>query len=129
VIKRLLAWSKSKASYISWGKGKVFGSFVPVVTHDRLNHQLMLVYTNASVEIQFETLQSRPSFQPTEKRMELLARLNAIPGVNIPESSITQRPSIKAALLAEGDNLDRLLAIYEWVVTEILEPRPRGSAT
>ena len=90
-----------------------------------MDHQLFIVYTYGSVEVYFEALRSKPSFQSEAKRLELLDRLNALPGVAIPGEKITQRPSIRLAVLSVPDVLERFLAIYDWVVSEIKAHSPQ----
>jgi hypothetical protein len=48
-----------------------------------------------------------------------MKRLNTIPGVSLPKESITKRPSIKLAVLSDGDNVKRFLDIYAWYLQEV----------
>ncbi|MBA3366493.1 MAG: hypothetical protein H0U03_12060 [Actinobacteria bacterium] len=82
----------------TWGKGKVDGSFIPVLDHNGQPHYPLAVYTYGRLEIQFQWL-TRPPFDDLELRHEFLSRLNGIPGVSFPEDAIT-RPSIQLSLLA-----------------------------
>ncbi len=50
----------------------------------------------------------------------LLARLNAIPGVSIPESAIDKRPSIPLAALINEHPLYQVLSVLDWCVEQIL---------
>jgi hypothetical protein len=117
--RQILEWATPRATRIYWGQGTKFGSFVPVVSRNGIDHQLLAVFTYGSVEVYFQTLQGRPAFQPEEKRLELLRRLNAIPGVSIPPDGITRRPSIKLATLEGADGVRRFLEVYDWVLEEI----------
>lgn len=51
--------------------------------------------------------------------MELLDRLNLIPGVNIPADAITRRPNIPLSQFKEIKKLKQFLEIIDWVVQEI----------
>jgi hypothetical protein len=51
--------------------------------------------------------------------MELLKRLNFIPGVSIPPDSIKGKPKIELSLLQDKTNLDHFLETFEWVIQEI----------
>jgi hypothetical protein len=118
VAKQLLQWSKIHAA-LWWGKGKQSGSFVPFIHHKDILHQLFAVWTYGTVEIYFQWYQYKPAFDSEEKRIELLNKLNQIEGVNLPINTITKRPSIPFAILAEVGKLDQFLAIYDWVLSEI----------
>jgi len=102
-----------------WGEGKRNGSFVPILTHKDVDHQLFAVWTGGGLEVYFYWYQYKQPFDSEEKRRELLRRLNAIEGVSIPEDAINRRPSIALDVLEENNRLDRVLEVFEWVITEI----------
>lgn len=114
----LLDWAQRDLQ-VWWGKGKRTGSFVPLLVHKDVHHQLFAVYTYGVVEIYFQWYVYKPPFDTEEKRLELWEKLNRLEGVNIPRDGLTRRPSFPLKALAEGDNLARFLAIYDWVVAEI----------
>jgi hypothetical protein len=65
-----------------------------------------------------------PPFDDEVKRVELVRRLNAIPGVQIPEEdAVNRRPSVPLATFAPPEALAALLASLEWILMEI-----RGAA-
>jgi hypothetical protein len=64
-------------------------------------------------------MQSRPPFDDETRRLELLRRLNGIPGVALPEDSITRRPGIPLSTLQDEAVLAQFLTVLEWVVREI----------
>jgi hypothetical protein len=115
----ILRWGKAHSTYVYWGKGKVWGSFVPVLVHNGKPHQLFALSTAGSVEIYFQTFQNRPAFASEERRLELLAKLNAIEGVSIPVTAITQRPTIKLSVLSNDNALQAFFAVYNWIVERI----------
>ena len=61
----------------------------------------------------------QPPFSDDGKRKELAARLAAIPGVSIPESSLNKRPSFKLGLLTDKGCLTTFLAAFDWMLGEI----------
>lgn len=119
VARRLLNWAKPKVTEIWWGKGTTIGSFVPILSHKGTDHQLCAVFTSGVVEIYFQWYQYKAPFDSEEKRLELLKRLNAIPGVSIPENAIVRRPSIPFSTLAKDDALQQFIAAFEWMIGEI----------
>ena len=52
-------------------------------------------------------------------RLELLGKLNAIPGIDLSRNVISKRPSIGLEVLAQGSNLDQFLRVFEWFIEEI----------
>jgi len=119
VAKSIEDWAHTNTDSVWWGKGKTIGSFVPVVFHDGHKHQLFAVWTNGGFEVYFQWYAGKPGFDSEEKRLELLAKLNAIPGVNIDPSRINSRPSIDLSSFTNEDSLQSLLSIFDWFIEEV----------
>ena len=119
VARRILDWSKSKVPRIDWGEGKQDGSFVPVLHHKGIDYPLFAVYTYGNFETHFQHYLNRPPFTSEPLRVEKLNRLNAIPGVSLPQDSIARRPSIPLKSLLEEGRTEALLSVYEWVLEQI----------
>lgn len=117
--KQILAWSKAHSTYVWWGRGARWGSFVPCVTHNGVEHLPFAVWTYGTVEIYFQWYIGKPAFDSAERRMELSRRLNEIPGVSIPEDAITRRPGIPLSALAADGNVSRFLSVFEWFLEEV----------
>jgi hypothetical protein len=81
-------------------------------THNEVDHQMFAVFTYGNVEIYFQWYQHKAPFDSETKRRDLLNRLNAIPGVSIPENGITRRPSIPLIVLANPSALEQFLAAF-----------------
>src|SRR5690606_13463416 len=82
VARRILDWAFDKVTEVRWGKGSVHGSFYPVIWQNEIYNRLFIVYSNGYIETSFQHYRETPTFRPEEKRLELLARLNMIPGVS-----------------------------------------------
>lgn len=82
----------------TWGKGKVDGSFIPVLDHNGKPHYPLAMYTYGRIEIQFQWL-TKPPFDDMALRRELLGRLNQIPGISLPEEAIGRRPASRCRCL------------------------------
>lgn len=95
------------------------GSFVPILAHKGLDHQLLAVWTYGTLEVYFEHYQKKPPFDSLDKRREFLKRLNTVGGIRIPPDRVTGRPSIPLDVLAEPAMLDGFLAALDWFVAEI----------
>lgn len=90
-----------------------------MLNHGGFDHPLFAVYTSRPVEIYFQHLKFKPAFAEDSVRLELLRKLNAIPGVALPEDAITRLPSLRLSLLANEDILAQFLAVMDWVVKRI----------
>ena len=99
---------------VTWGKGRVDGSLIPVLEQDGQRHYPFAIYTYGGVEIQFQWL-TRPPFDSPDVRLEFLARLNQIPGVQLPEDAITRRPRIQLSVLAaDPAAIEGLINVLDW---------------
>jgi class 3 adenylate cyclase len=127
VARKLLAWSNHHFSRVTW-KG---ASFVPVLDYGgSFSHNPITVYCRgkvARVGIKFGRMKNRNQL-PDEKRMELLLRLNSIPGVNLPTDCIDRFPSIPFSTLASADSLDQFKAAIVWTIEQVktMPPQPTG---
>ena len=121
VARKILEWAKVNMPSIWWGRGKRSGSFIPGLDHNGVWHQVIGIWTYGSLEMQFQYMQSKPSspFADDSKRLELLRRLNEIPGVALPADSITRRPGIPLSTLKDEAVLEQFLEALAWVVQEI----------
>jgi len=119
IAKDILEWAKEKADWIWWGRGRVQGSFVPVIGPDGSGSQFISVWTMGYIENQFQWLANRDAFKDEELRKELLSRLNSIPGVKLPEDAITKRPSIPLERLAKENAMNIFKETYEWVIDRL----------
>ena len=119
MARTILEWARSHVSRVWWGEGKQYGSFVPILDRNGRKHQLFAVWTYGYVEIYFYWYQYKAPFDDEAKRRELLARLNSIRGVDLPDDSITRRPSIPLPVLSGEAERKSFLQTFDWVVDEI----------
>jgi hypothetical protein len=119
VARRILEWAKAHMPSIWWGEDKRNGSFVPGLRHNGIWHQVIEVRTNGNVEIQFQYMQANPPFDDHARRLDLLHRLNEMPGIALAEDSITRRPSVPLFALKYQAVLKQFVGVLEWVVQEI----------
>ena len=121
VAKRILEWAKERMPSIWWGQGKKYGGFIPGIDHKGKWHQLIEVWTNGYVELQFQYMKSKSQpFDKRESRLEFLRRCNEIRGVNIPEEAIEKRPNIPLSVFVNDETLEQFISVLEWAVGEIL---------
>jgi hypothetical protein len=119
IARAILAWANARALRIWWGKGSKDGSFFPVLDIAERSYSLFTVWTYGRVEVLFQWLKEQPPFADEAQRLELLRRLNQLPGVTLPADAITRRPSVLLAVFQNDDVLQQFLATIDWVIQEI----------
>lgn len=117
--RKILEWAQANKLRIWWGKGSIDGSFFPMIDHGGMSQSTVAVWTNGRVQTQFGTMKTRPPFDDEERRIDLLRRLNEIPGVALPEESVNLYPSIPLGDFKDEDALKQLLATLDWIVGEV----------
>jgi hypothetical protein len=121
VARRIFDWARDRVTEIVWGTGTQSGSFVPLLRRDGVEHRLFAVYSYGSFEAFFQYHRTRPPFDSEALRKELLDRLNAVPGVSLPEDGISRRPSFRLASILTDDRVEKLLSVYDWFLQKIQE--------
>lgn len=117
--KTILAWAKKNELRFAWGKGKNNGSFYPMLDYKDEPHYSVVVWTDGRVAIQFKEMMPRKPFDDERKRLELLDRLNKIPGVALPADAIALYPSIPLASIADDAAMKAFLAVWDWYIAEV----------
>lgn len=118
-ITKLYEFTKSNADGISWGTGVSAGSF----TFRKLRYGILVsiftVYSNSSIALNFGEMKGKEVKEGILKLFR--AKLNEIPGINIPEEAISigKFPSITAEVLTKAQNLknfqDAVLALCQQI--------------
>jgi hypothetical protein len=112
-------WATNRASRITWGKGKQYGSFYPTLEHQGAEVTPISVQTYGSFSLWFGELKNQPAFAEEHKRLELLRRLNDIPGVTVPQRAIYKYPNIALTTLNNEAALAQFLGVLDWIAQEI----------
>jgi hypothetical protein len=119
VARDLYDWALGRGWRPTFGTGKQDGSWIPVVAANGREHYPIALYSYGRIEVQFQHLKMRPPFDDEQTRLELLRRVNEIPGVSFGPEVITKRPSIQLDLLASNPvALEQLKRVLEWVEAE-----------
>lgn len=84
--------------------------------------------------VSFQSLGKRPPFSDEPKRKELMDRLNSLPGIDLPQSQLSGRPSISIADLAADPTLTGVLETLSWLMQAIRDhveaaPTPTTAAS
>lgn len=116
--RRIYEWAKERMPESIWGHG-ASGSFNLGMWHKGIWYAPISMWTYGSLNFQFEYLASKPPFSKLEMRLDLLHRLNEIPGVDLDESVAGEkplRPRVLLGSLAEEGAVEGLIAALEWFV-------------
>ena len=124
VARDILEWSRAHFSRLAWGKGAIEGPVAPTLDHGGSSHWVFYHLTNGTIEIPFWGIRDKPPFDQQGKRLELLSKLNEIPGIDLPETAIEKRPRIPLATFSTQDALAKLFDVLEWFLEEARSPRP-----
>ena len=119
VAKKILEWAKTRMPRMWWGKGPIIGSVYPTLDHEGKDYSPFGIYTNGSINLSFQPLRKRPPFDDDSKRLELLHRLNEIPGVKLPDDAIGRYPNISLSMLKDETALKIFLEVLDWFVQEV----------
>ena len=77
------------------------------------------MWSSGSVEIYFYWYAYKPLFASEVRRLEILEKLNAIPGISLPESAIRRRPNIPLADLVGDNRLNQFLEVFDWYLEQV----------
>jgi hypothetical protein len=120
-VRNIVQWMCSKGIEAKFGGTSTdYGSMVALFKSGETIYRPFMIYGYGTVEIRFEYMKEVGSFKRKERRLELLRRLNQIPGANLPENKVDSRPSIKIERLIDQTQLNRFLDVWDWYLSEIL---------
>lgn len=118
VAQELAAWMKSHAEHVWFGRGKVDGSMGAMFTCKGANLYPLQFSTNGRAAINFGYC-LKPPFDAVAERQEWLRRLNAVDGLNLPETAIDKYPSVFLTFLGEQNRLKAFLEAMDWFVAKV----------
>ena len=114
----ILEWCRKKNLRVWYGEGTRSGSFVPVFDCNGKSYSIFAVWTYGRFEIYFQWYQTWPPFDQEGKRLELLQRLNKIPGVKLTNDVITHRPGVPLSVLSQPGALEKFYEVFDWFMSE-----------
>jgi len=119
IARRILEWAAQQEARLDYGSGSKHGSIFIVFDHKGTSTWPIALWTYGTIEVQFQHILKGPAFALEDQRREFQRRLNAIPGVTIPDDGLARRPGLPMNLLAEPASMRTFLQTLDWVVTEI----------
>jgi hypothetical protein len=119
VAHQLLDWGRENTHRIWWGKGKTYGSFVPVLDLGPYKHHPFAVLTTGQLEFYFFSQTRKPPFKEEEMQRELLARFNQVPTISLSEESLNKRPTISLDEFSDPKHFEALVEVFDWYIEKV----------
>jgi len=128
VARKLFAWATQHMT-VEYGSGVKNASLIPVLRDgDRWfgPFRAYTGYKGGYVEIPLagSGMQVAP-FDNPDRKLELVRRLNAIPGIAIAED-LGRFPGIEFAVLANGNRLEKFIEVMDWALELVKEAGLQG---
>jgi hypothetical protein len=118
--RRTLDWCEDRGLRLKWGTGPERGSCSPKLHRDGTVYNLMSIWTDGGIQIQFSSMGSRP-FDALEQRRAFADRLAAIdPSIVFTDDQLLNRwPTVRLHQIVRGDGMDRFLEAWDWYLSQI----------
>ena len=131
--RRIFDWARVNVTRMWWGQGLHSGSFIPVIEEGSVKQFLFAVFTGApksraTIMLYFAYWAKRAPFDNLGLRLEMMTRLNAIPGIAIPPTSVDKWPTIPLEVLVDDIALQKFLATFEWFIARTRQLTPVADA-
>ena len=119
VGRKMLQWGINHNLRIWWGRGKIDGSCYLMLDHGDVKQWTFTFWTDGGVMLELRNMRTRPPFDDDHLRLELVDRLNRIPGVDIPPERAAGIPTIPMSTFVDDEKLNAFLDVFDWVVQVI----------
>jgi hypothetical protein len=122
VAKKIYEWVESQEPdvYVQWGTGDTYGGFAArLKSKGHLQPELFTVDISGELGISSSNYASQAPFTSEGKWLELRNRLSSI-GLSLPTDPNERRlPSFPLSTVADGNALQQVLSVFDWIVDEI----------
>jgi hypothetical protein len=124
IAERFYSWAETRPDLgIEYGRGTRDGSFRWGIQDPYL--WPFAVYTNGSVELNFQPMSRRRPFDEVDLRDEFRRRIIAIRGVDLGPVDGLKRPSFPLGLLSESGAFDQFVSVLDWAFEQARETADR----
>lgn len=117
---KILKWATEHNLRISWGKGKISGSFLPSIYYNGRGMSTISVWTDGNLQILFSWMKGNKPFDDEQKRLELLRRVNESTGSSLQPEAINRQPTLKLSIFKNEAVLNQFLESLDWVINEFI---------
>jgi len=109
----LLRWAQQRGHGIQWGRGGQSGSFTPTVSRQGVAYQLAGASTDGALHFLFARLKASRLYSPRARRLELLAQVNRVRGLALPDETVDRRPAVPLAMFDDPGACAQLIALLD----------------
>ena len=102
-----------------WGKGKQWGSLIPVLDWKGRGFFLIAVWTYGTIEMQFQDVGPFPPFNDQSMRHELRNRLNQVLSNPSAEDRVARRPPIPMEELVDKHKRAQFITALDWALEQV----------
>jgi len=121
--KDLLDWLTPRVTRFWWGDGAVHGGIVPIIQRGRVKYHVGRMGTEGRFAFRFDWLIRKPPFSDEAVRLELLRRINEIPGVQFDDAALTTRARVPYETVVNPAAMAKLKAAIGWLIEKIKAER------
>jgi hypothetical protein len=114
---QIAEWIKAK-SQVLFGQGARDGSMNATVTRQGVRLDFISLWSYGKVMLSFGSF-AKPPFGDESIRREWLARMNAIPGIKLPDDAISRWPTLPLRELSDEGRLREFLTVADWLIDRL----------
>jgi hypothetical protein len=123
LVRRIYDWARSLPVEIVWGKAR-YGSFTLKIESAGARITFLTVYAGGTesggkFELDFRHWARSPAFADGHAIVNVLAKLNKVPGVSLPPDPSKPYPSILLSALAANNGVEEFLQVMTWCLDQI----------
>jgi hypothetical protein len=126
LAEQLLRWiTPPQVTDIFWGQGLKNGSFIPVIRKGKVDYQVCRVNSDGFFVFRFDWLNKKPPFDDGRVLSELLAKINAIPGIRnrFGEESTASRARFPMADILTDESIVALKSALAFIIESVNSER------
>jgi len=110
VCRTLVEWLKEHFTHVAPGSG----AFVPYFQFGGVSHHIGRFRTDGEIAVYFDWMARKHPFTDPGLRLELLRRLNAIEGIDLPEEKLEKRPRFDLKSLENPASMQAFKEVVLW---------------
>ncbi len=119
VSRRLLDWARDEGLTLHWSSVRDVPSFAPVIETPSGPACFVEITARGRIDVLFDQLRETDAFREDKQRLEVLRRLNEIPGMGMPEFTINKRPTFSLNALVSYEAFERFTSTFRWVAQQL----------
>ena len=122
---QLLLWVTPQVTDIFWGQGQKNSCFIPTIRKGKVDYQVCRVNSDGVFVFRFDWLNKKPPFDDGRVLPELLAKINAIPGIRnrFGEEVTASRARFPLADILTDQSIDALKSALAFIVDSVNSER------